>query len=280
MAINLTTLREEVSLQEALITFGGKAYPKFNTVVIMAGGAGSGKGFVQKNLLGVEGKSFDPDRIKELALRSKVIAKKVEEISGVEIKSLDLSRPKDVSTLHTAISTVLKIDKKSQDVALAAAMITNSDRKPNLIFDTTLKSFSKLANLSDALVAAGYDKKDINIVWVMNDIEIAKEQNQQRKRKVDSQILISTHTGAAATMKQIINMGDTLAKHMDGGIVIAFNKKGVDVSVKTSKGGGKYVAKANYFTVKQRGKAPTSVEGLDKEIRNKIKSYIPKTVEW
>lgn len=43
-------------LQEALITFRGKAYPKFGTVVIMAGGAGSGKGFVLEKLVGVEGK--------------------------------------------------------------------------------------------------------------------------------------------------------------------------------------------------------------------------------
>lgn len=33
----------ETMLQEALITFGGKAYPKFGNIVILAGGAGSGK---------------------------------------------------------------------------------------------------------------------------------------------------------------------------------------------------------------------------------------------
>jgi len=31
-------------LLEKLITFGGKAYPKFGNVVILAGGGGSGKG--------------------------------------------------------------------------------------------------------------------------------------------------------------------------------------------------------------------------------------------
>ena len=46
-------------LMEALITFGGKAYPKFGNVVIMAGGAGSGKGFVKDNLVGIEGFTFD-----------------------------------------------------------------------------------------------------------------------------------------------------------------------------------------------------------------------------
>ena len=39
-------------LLEKLITFGGKAYPKFGNIVIMAGGAGSGKGFVKDKLVG------------------------------------------------------------------------------------------------------------------------------------------------------------------------------------------------------------------------------------
>ena len=37
----------ELVMNEKLITFGGKAYPKFGQVVILAGGAGSGKGFVK-----------------------------------------------------------------------------------------------------------------------------------------------------------------------------------------------------------------------------------------
>ena len=36
-----------MQLQEALITFGGKPYPKFGNIVILAGGAGSGKGFIR-----------------------------------------------------------------------------------------------------------------------------------------------------------------------------------------------------------------------------------------
>ena len=50
-------------LLEALITFGGQAYPKFGNVVIMAGGAGSGKGFVKDKLVGVEGFTFDVDAL-------------------------------------------------------------------------------------------------------------------------------------------------------------------------------------------------------------------------
>ncbi len=58
----------EGQIDEALITFGGKAYPKFGQVVILAGGAGSGKGFVNSNLLGIDGKVFDVDALNGLAI--------------------------------------------------------------------------------------------------------------------------------------------------------------------------------------------------------------------
>ena len=62
-------------LMEKLITFGGKAYPKFGNIVIMAGGAGSGKGFVLNKLVGVEGKVFDVDELKRLASKTPAISK-------------------------------------------------------------------------------------------------------------------------------------------------------------------------------------------------------------
>lgn len=40
----LSTKEEyEQSLDEKLITFGGKAYPKFGQIILLSGGAGSGK---------------------------------------------------------------------------------------------------------------------------------------------------------------------------------------------------------------------------------------------
>jgi hypothetical protein len=54
---------ESQELLEKLITFGGQAYPKFGNIIIMAGGAGSGKGFVLGTLVGAEGKVFDVDEL-------------------------------------------------------------------------------------------------------------------------------------------------------------------------------------------------------------------------
>lgn len=66
-------LQEEFNiLMEKLITFGGEAYPKFGNIVLMAGGAGSGKGFVLSNLVGLEGKVFDVDELKTLASKTPV----------------------------------------------------------------------------------------------------------------------------------------------------------------------------------------------------------------
>jgi hypothetical protein len=55
-------------INEALITLANKR-PKYNNIVILAGGAGSGKGFINTNLLGIEGKTFDVDEIKRLGLK-------------------------------------------------------------------------------------------------------------------------------------------------------------------------------------------------------------------
>ncbi|UQJ94980.1 hypothetical protein IANJMKHF_00074 [Klebsiella phage CPRSA] len=60
----------ESTLTEALITFGGRAYPKFGQVVILAGGAGSGKGFTLEKLLGIEGITLDVDALKKLVMGS------------------------------------------------------------------------------------------------------------------------------------------------------------------------------------------------------------------
>jgi len=55
--------KDYLQLDEVLLTFGRKR-PRFNQVIVLAGGAGSGKGFVIDNLLGVDAKVMDVDQIK------------------------------------------------------------------------------------------------------------------------------------------------------------------------------------------------------------------------
>jgi hypothetical protein len=102
----IITFLEHKSLQEKLITFGKKAYPKFGNVVILAGGAGSGKGFQLEKLLGIEGKVFDVDHLKQLAIKSEMFAKRIKDETGQDIKNYDLKNPDNVSKLHDVLSSV------------------------------------------------------------------------------------------------------------------------------------------------------------------------------
>jgi hypothetical protein len=269
-------------LMEKLITFGGKAYPKFGHVVFMAGGAGSGKGFVLKNLVGVEGKVLDVDELKTLASKSPMIQKRVKAELGVDLADLanNLKNPENVGKLHGIMGDYLKLDSRKEKALYTSLLLAPADRKPNIIFDTTLKDLQKLEKLTREVSGLGYAKENIHIVWVVNDIEVAMAQNLKRSRTVPTEILINTHRGAANTIGDIINMGNGLKRYMDGDIVFAFNKVGVDANLDKSGSGGQYVKDANYFYVKRAGKAPTSVDKLDKEIRMKIRSYVPKNVDW
>ena len=279
-------------LIEKLITFGGKAYPKFGNVVIMAGGAGSGKGFIKDKLIGIEGKVFDVDVLKSFAAKGPMINKRVKKETGIDLKKTgdNLKDPENVSKMHEIISDFLNLPDKRQGKFFASVLGASPDRKPNIIFDVTLKDLRKLEKITRQVSSIGYDKQNIHIVWVVNDIEVAKAQNTKRDRVVPTDILVNTHRGASNTMNDIINMGNGLKKYMDGDIVFAFNKINIDseiiksdksgskVGMKGDTKGGMYLKDANYFYAKRKGKGATPASKLTKELRAKIAQYVPKGV--
>jgi len=266
-------------LSEALITFAGQAYPKFGNVIILAGGAGSGKGFIKDKLIGAEGYNFDVDALKSLSMRTPKLVERIKKEFGVDPSALDLKKPDDVAKLHDIIGTALNLDDKRKQILFTSIMTAAPDRKPNLIFDVTLKDLRKLQNITHQVKNLGYDNDKIHIVWVINDIEIAKKQNSERSRQVPIEILVNTHRGASFTMHDIVNMGNDLKKYMDGDIVFAFNKVKVDSDVAKSDKGGMYIKDAKYFYVKRSGK-PVDQEKLTKDLRAKISSYVPPSATW
>lgn len=266
-------------LLEKLITFGNKAYPKFGQVVILAGGAGSGKGFVLSNLLGIEGNVFDVDAIKELALKSDKLAQMVKDKTGHDIKGLSLKDPKNVFLLHSVLDGEMNIIDKRAKAKFASILTTPEDRKPNLIFDVTLKNMRKLVEVTSDAKTLGYAPENIHIVWVINDYHVAQAQNRKRDRVVPEEILMDTHRGAAQTAKDILDMGNDITKYLDGDIWYAFNKAGEDSSLAKSDLGGKYVEDAFYIKVKESGK-PINKKVVDAQVREKIKGYVPPSNYW
>ena len=267
-------------INEKLMTFGKQAYPKFGNVVILAGGAGAGKGFQLNNLVGIEGKTLDVDALKSLVIHSSKLSAKIKSETGQDISKFDLRNPDNVFRLHEIINDIYHISDKTQQYLFGSILASAPDRKPNLIFDVTLKNMSKLESITRNITQLGYPKENIHIVWVVNDIAIAKSQNAKRDRVVPEEILMDTHEGVALTMKKILDMGGGLKKYMDGDIYISFNKANLDVGLEKSSAGGQYIKTANYFKVKQKGKPQISSDKLSDEIFNKISDYTPKIGTW
>ena len=237
----------------------------------------SGKGFIASKLIGIEGKVLDVDAVKKLAVGSIKLAKRIKDETGYDIKNFDLKNPDNVTLLHKILQDYDIIDKKNH--ALFTSIMTKTHDKPNLIFDVTLKSITKLHNIVSDVEYMGYDKKDIHIVWVINDFKVALKQNRERDRMVPEDILIDTHSGASTTMRKIIDMGPSIKQYMDGDIWFVFNKIFVDIKIAKSENGGEYVTDVNYIKVKEAGKNVMSYDKISDNIKQKIYDYTPKRVK-
>ena len=273
------TESETFELNEKLITFGGKAYPKFGNAVLLAGGAGSGKGFVKDNLMGIEGQVYDVDEVKALALKSDMIKKMAVEATGKDISKFNLKNPSDVSALHTILDEELNVIDKRKLARYAGILMAPVDRKPNLIFDVTLKNLNKLRSISADIESLGYEKINVHLVWVINSYNVAIAQNKERSRQVPEEILMDTHRGAAQTAKDILDMGKDIKKYLDGDVWYAFNKRGVDSTIAKSGKGGSYIKDANYIKVKSAGKGIDAKKVTD-EVVKKIAGYVPPSNYW
>ena len=271
----------EENINEALIVLGNQAYPNFGQIVIMSGGSGSGKGFVINKLLAVQGKIFDVDALKTLSVKSNLIKKTILDKFGINIETLDIRNPEHTSILHNVLSE-LGIKDKQENALIKSVLTAPVDRKPNLIFDVTLKDLQKLQSISSMVKAMGYKTECIHIVWIINDIKISLENNERRGRRVRPEILIDIHQGVSKTMTNIVSMGETLAHYMDGDIVFAFNKLGIDNKIEKSKHTEKaeYITTKDYFVIKKAGKPILSVKDIEETLRRKIASYVPHSENW
>lgn len=258
-------------ISEKLIQFGGGQ--SYGQIVFMAGGAGSGKGFVIKNFL--EGNKFKVRDIDEYKVAFLKLAKTMEKYS--ELRNLDLRKPGDVFKLHVFVKE-LGVKEKSFDDLLSDIFNNNSSIKgtlPNIIFDITLKDVGDITDILPYLMKAGYNPRDIHLVWVLTDYNIAIKNNAKRSRVVPEDILILTHKGAANTMKNIIH--GHLPSGLDGRIDIVLNNPENTIWYK-SKDGDKSVGVVKdfiYMNVKKPGKAVDHTLAMRKQLFDWINKNTP-----
>lgn len=292
---SLVQFINEMLVNEKLITFNGKAYPKNNQIVIMAGGAGSGKGFVVSNVLGIDAKVLNVDDIKEQLVkmdRNSELSKKYNEKYGKWLDEIDMTDPTDTSNLHE-FAKDNRLAQKMNDTLFKQQ--AGKKDKINVLFDVTLKDYPKIEDISRLAGIGGYKPENIHLVWVLNNFDTAVKQNEMRARRVSDKILKGTHGGCAEQMLEILkyNKANNL---VDGDVWIYFGSTFTgDAKQMTSPNGGKYLSDFCAVKCKEAGKPMMSYDEImnmpvkvydknGKEIeevtlRNKINTYIPLDAE-
>lgn len=281
-------LNEQRKLEERLLAVGGKLYPRQNNVLILAGGAGSGKGFILKNVIGFEGKVFDVD-----ALKTKIIdhakdgyladlGKEFYDKYGLELGDVNTKDAPSTTLVHEFLK---ERGISNKQIEYFFKTRKDGNRKDNVIFDVTLKNINKLKEIANYCNLGDYKVENRHIVWVLSSIENALEQNATRERTVDPKILFKTHKGASLTLKELIQNSNKYRKYFDGDIFIVFNIKNIDTfsTVKINKKGKKeslIIDKYTAVKIKDQYVSAKSFDEIGQEIIDKINAYVPQEAQW
>lgn len=272
-------------LVERLLILGKNE--KYNQAVILAGGAGSGKGHVINTLIGPSAggnwKVYDPDALKVtlIDLAKKLVAMKdklkmapsgggrvapglkpllnilnTKDPSKINIKdvadrlaSMDLRNAENVSELHELVK---KLGLEQKQFFLTLQANKDSDFKPNIILDRTLQREGAAGEMATMLRNHGYKPENIHIVWVLADYKVALARNYERGRRVPNFILLDTHFGAKKTMTELVfkNYGSL---GINGDIAVVMND------------GSSFVPQ--YIRLKKAGESALDETGLNKVLK-------------
>ena len=152
-------------LQEKLILPNkGKRYGQ---VVILAGGAASGKTFAKKHFIRSEDyKVIDPDQVKYLMV---ALANKGSE-AFKDVKGVDMTNPDDIQKVHNTMND-MRLGTRRRDVMYGDN--PNRSELPNLMLDRTLAWGTEVTSITRKLVKAGYKPENIHVIWVLTDFQFA-----------------------------------------------------------------------------------------------------------
>jgi dephospho-CoA kinase len=238
-------------------------------VIFLAGGGGSGKGFVFNNMVdSSQYKVLNPDDFK-----AQLIALGKGGVKGYEkYADMSLRNPDHVAQLHVDVDNAQYGEKQLRNI-----LRQTRSELPNLCFDRTMKSMGGFYATLPQLFSAGYKPQDIHVIWVLTDYQVALKQNATRSRTVPEEILLQGHSGAAVTMKRLIF--DSYPDEIDGEVYVVLGGPGNTVfwTDPTGKplGKGRIVKDFTYLKVKESGREPTRSSETIKQLLGWIKDYAP-----
>lgn len=233
------SFKQFLQLKEKMIVFGNNAH--YGQIVIMAGGAGSGKSYVAKNLIDTSKfKVIDVDAWKEAFI-------KLKKYPGWE--TFNFKDAGSVSRLHLWI---MKLGIRDKLLDSLFDPKKNPEVLPNLLFDISLNTLGQLTEITDyATKMSHYKPENIHLVYVLTDWTIALNRNRSRERTLPDGVVLKTIATAAENM---LKLAHDVPVGFDGEIkvVIANNKD------------------LRYFTLKHAGESVISLASLENVIQQNI----------
>ena len=179
--------------EDKQVTFGrGVTNPNYGWCVIMAGAAGSGKGFTIENEIPIVGKTINVDDLKKTYIEM-VKAHKIQD------REYDLGNPQDTYQLHKVIKNKGWKEKQMRGVMNADTHPT--DRLPNLIFDITGKQLTDISSIISMAKPMGYK---IMMVWVATNRGMAMFRNLKRDRVVPQETFHTIHNQCNAFLPSFL----------------------------------------------------------------------------
>jgi predicted kinase len=182
------------------ITFGGSGATKetYGNCIILAGGPGSGKGFIKSKIL-CKYKNIDVDELK----KSYIALAKAGKIAG-DNGDYDLKDPDDVSDIHSKVKKHGWKNKQREAFWNQRAMKDerSSGLLPNILFDMVSGDIKDVEEVVEKAKEMGYST---TIIWVLCNKETASIGNKIRERQVHEKIIDTGHAEAYKTMSDLFS---------------------------------------------------------------------------
>lgn len=182
----------EYILEKQSINFGS-AKSNYGQCIILAGGPGSGKGYVKDHRILADFKSIDVDKLKEMYI-------KLQEKGKIDDpKKYSLSNSDDVGELHMKVKQHGWKNKQREhfwkDHQSGAHL-------PNIVWDMVSDDIKDIEEILKYAKPIGYN---VTLVWVCCNMDTAREGNQKRDRHVKDNVIVKGHKGAYKTMMDLFD---------------------------------------------------------------------------
>lgn len=179
-------------LEKKSINFGN-AKSNYGQCVILAGGPGSGKGFIKDTKILGTFKSIDVDEMKKMYI-------KLQKAGKIDDKyNYDLRNAEDTFKLHAVVKS--HGWKGKQRKYFWDQRNTDTKILPNILWDMTCDDPENVLEIIKYAKPAGYN---VTLVWVCCNIETAKQGNQHRERRIPDDKLVEKHKDVYKSLTSIL----------------------------------------------------------------------------